>query len=160
MRRAPASSTAVDPLPSERILYQMEDYIQQVIAFDVQEGVAGARREDGRLLHLARSRRPATRWRRAGTSALRYVGFERALVRHGSAWDELWRECDLRVVGPARVQLLLRLHISHVLQVCSRHTADMDAGVPARGLNGEAYRGHVFWDELYVYPFLNLVCPR
>ena len=48
------------------------------------------------------------------------------------------------------MQFLLRLHISHVLQVCSRLTAHHDAGVPARGLNGEAYRGHVFWDELYV----------
>ena len=57
------------------------------------------------------------------------------------------------------MQLLLRLHISHVLQVCSRYTADRDAGVPARGLNGEAYRGHVFWDELYVYPFLNFRLP-
>jgi trehalose/maltose hydrolase-like predicted phosphorylase len=43
--------------------------------------------------------------------------------------------------------------------VCSRYTADRDAGVPARGLNGEAYRGHVFWDELYVYPFLNFRLP-
>ena len=59
-----------------------------------------------------------------------------------------------------RVQLLLRFHIAHVLQVCSRHTADHDAGVPARGLNGEAYRGHVFWDELYVYPFLNFRLPE
>ncbi len=58
------------------------------------------------------------------------------------------------------MQLLLRLHIAHVLQVCSRHTADKDAGVVARGLNGEAYRGHVFWDELYVFPFLNFRLPR
>ena len=59
-----------------------------------------------------------------------------------------------------RVQYLLRLHISHVLQVCSRMTAHHDAGVPARGLNGEAYRGHVFWDELYVFPFLNFRLPE
>ena len=59
-----------------------------------------------------------------------------------------------------RVQLLLRFHTAHVLQVCSRHTARHDAGVPARGLNGEAYRGHVFWDELYVYPFLNFRLPE
>ncbi len=58
------------------------------------------------------------------------------------------------------MQLLLRFHIAHVLQVCSRHTARHDAGVPARGLNGEAYRGHVFWDELYVYPFLNFRLPE
>jgi trehalose/maltose hydrolase-like predicted phosphorylase len=31
--------------------------------------------------------------------------------------------------------------------------------VPARGLNGEAYRGHVFWDELYVLPFLTFRLP-
>ena len=57
------------------------------------------------------------------------------------------------------MQLLLRFHVAHVLQVCSRHTARHDAGVPARGLNGEAYRGHVFWDELYIYPFLNFRLP-
>ena len=59
-----------------------------------------------------------------------------------------------------RVQFLLRLHISHLLQTCSRLTPHHDAGVPARGLNGEAYRGHVFWDELYVYPFLNFRLPE
>ena len=59
-----------------------------------------------------------------------------------------------------RVQFLLRFHASHVLQTCSPHTADLDAGVPARGLNGEAYRGHIFWDELYVYPFLNFRLPK
>ncbi len=66
----------------------------------------------------------------------------------------------MRVRGDERVQLLLRFHVCHVLQVCSRHTADLDAGVPARGLNGEAYRGHVFWDELYVFPFLSFRIPE
>jgi trehalose/maltose hydrolase-like predicted phosphorylase len=66
----------------------------------------------------------------------------------------------VRVPKDDRVQLLLRLHISHVLQVCSPHTADLDAGVPARGLNGEAYRGHIFWDELFIYPFLNFRLPE
>ncbi|HJY61517.1 MAG TPA: glycosyl hydrolase family 65 protein, partial [Streptosporangiaceae bacterium] len=51
-------------------------------------------------------------------------------------------------------------HIAHVLQVCSRHTADLDAGMPARGLNGEAYRGHVFWDEIYAFPFFNVRLPE
>jgi trehalose/maltose hydrolase-like predicted phosphorylase len=66
----------------------------------------------------------------------------------------------MRIPSDERVQFLIRLHISHVLQVCSPHTADLDAGVPARGLNGEAYRGHVFWDELYIYPFLNFRLPE
>lgn len=29
----------------------------------------------------------------------------------------------------------------------------MDTSIPARGLHGEAYRGHIFWDELFVLPF-------
>ena len=33
-------------------------------------------------------------------------------------------------------------------------------GIPARGLHGEAYRGHIFWDETFVFPFLNLRMPE
>ena len=32
--------------------------------------------------------------------------------------------------------------------------------MPARGLNGEAYRGHVFWDEMYAFPFLSVRLPE
>ena len=37
---------------------------------------------------------------------------------------------------------------------------DLDVGVPARGWTGEAYRGHVFWDELFIFPFLNHRLPK
>jgi hypothetical protein len=50
------------------------------------------------------------------------------------------------------VQLALNLHVFHILQTISPHTAALDAGVPARGLHGEGYQGHVFWDELFVLP--------
>ena len=148
-----------EPLAVERSLYQMEDYIQQVLAFDVRQG-APARIE--KMLTFSTSRDAATSdtLAKAGTSALWRHDFEGALKRHVAAWEELWRVCDVRVRGDERVQLLLRLHVSHILQVCSRHTADLDAGVPARGLNGEAYRGHVFWDELYVFPFLSFRMPE
>jgi trehalose/maltose hydrolase-like predicted phosphorylase len=142
-----------------RSLYQMEDYIQQVLGFDVEQGVP-TRLE--KMVTFFNSRDPATSdtLERAGTSARRYKDFGEALERHCSAVEELWSACDLEVPGDERVQFLLRLHIGHVVQVCSHHTADLDAGVPARGLSGEAYRGHVFWDELYVYPYLNYRMPE
>jgi len=34
--------------------------------------------------------------------------------------------------------------------------SDLDIGVPARGWTGEAYQGHVFWDELFIFPFFQL----
>ena len=147
------------PVAVDRTLYQMEDYIQQSLAFELDEG-APVRVE--KMVTLANSRDPATSdtLTKAGTAALRGQDFPQALARHVDAWKELWQVCEVRVCGDEDVQRLLRLHISHVLQVCSRHTADLDAGLPARGLNGEAYRGHVFWDELYVYPFLSFRLPE
>lgn len=85
-------------------------------------------------------------------------GFDDLLRSHRAAWDQLWRLTEIDVPGePGRI---LRLHLFHVLQTLSPHTADLDVGVPARGLHGEAYRGHVFWDELFVLPYLNLHLPE
>ena len=146
-------------LPVRRTLYQMEDYIQQVLAFDVHQGAA-IRVE--KMVSFYTSRDPAVSDTlvRAATSAARHDEFAASFRRHSAAWDELWRVCDVRVSGDNGVQRLLRLHIAHLLQVCSRHTADLDAGLPARGLNGEAYRGHVFWDEIYALPFFNFRLPE
>ncbi|MFI8946414.1 glycoside hydrolase family 65 protein [Streptomyces sp. NPDC053750] len=85
-------------------------------------------------------------------------GFDGLLATHRTAWAQLWRRAELDVPGEAGS--ILRLHLFHVLQTLSPHTADLDVGVPARGLHGEAYRGHVFWDELFVLPYLNLHFPE
>ncbi len=150
---------SLQPLPSVRTRHQMEDYIQQVLTFDVRQGAA-TRIE--KMVTFYTSRDPATSDTlvRAVTSAARHTDFAASFERHIAAWEELWRVCDVRVSGNQRVQQLLRLHIAHLLQVCSRHTADLDAGLPARGLNGEAYRGHVFWDEIYAFPFFNVRLPE
>jgi trehalose/maltose hydrolase-like predicted phosphorylase len=146
-------------LQVERRLYQVEDYIQQVLAFDVQQGTA-TRVEKMVAFYTSRDPAVSDTLVRAARSAARHADFAAAFERHTAAWDELWQVCDMRASGDESVQQLLRLHIAHVLQVCSRHTSDLDAGMPARGLNGEAYRGHVFWDEIYAFPFFNVRLPE
>ncbi|MHA6795553.1 glycoside hydrolase family 65 protein [Pseudonocardia bannensis] len=148
-----------EPLGVGRSLYQMEDYIQQVLAFDVEQG-RPVRVEKLVSLFTSHDNAISETLIAAGRHVLRYPDFADALAEHTSAWTELWDDCDVELPREPRAQLLLRFHVAHVLQVCSRHTARHDAGVPARGLNGEAYRGHVFWDELYVYPFLNFRLPE
>ena len=142
-----------------RSVYQTEDYIQQVLSFDVQEQTP-VRVEKLVALYTSRDRAITEPLRNAEKSVSRYPSFREALEDHTRAWEDLWQMCDIQVPSEERVQFLLRLHISHILQVCSRFTPHQDTGVPARGLNGEAYRGHVFWDELYVYPFLNFRLPE
>lgn len=96
--------------------------------------------------------------------ACRAVGrapsFSELLTTHARTWHGLWHRCDIRLDGRPTDQLALRLHIFHLLQTVSINSIDLDVGVPARGLHGEAYRGHVFWDELYIFPFLNLRIPE
>lgn len=93
--------------------------------------------------------------------AVRGAGdFDSLLRQHAMAWEHTWRVSDMAIADGARTSLAVRLHIFHLLQTVSEHTVDLDAGVPARGLHGEAYRGHVFWDELFIFPFLNLRFPE
>ena len=83
------------------------------------------------------------------------------LHAHVREWDDLWKRFSLEIeADDGTTQLALHLHIFHLLQTTSRNTLDLDVGVPARGLHGEAYRGHVFWDELFIFPYLNLHLPE
>ncbi|GHO83136.1 trehalose-phosphatase [Dictyobacter formicarum] len=139
--------------------YLMEDYAHQTLSFDLHQGQP-VRVEKLVAFYTSRDQAISEPLTNAEKMAKRFGTFDEAFERHKRAWNELWDDCDIRVPNDDRVQFLLRFHASHVLQSCSPHTADLDAGVAARGLNGEAYRGHIFWDELYVYPFLNFRLPK
>jgi trehalose/maltose hydrolase-like predicted phosphorylase len=86
--------------------------------------------------------------------------FESLYKAHQAKWKALWRMFDIEVQGDLFVQQTLRLHAFHLLQSASTYNEDIDSGMPVRGLHGEAYRGHVFWDGLYALPFYNLHAPE
>jgi trehalose/maltose hydrolase-like predicted phosphorylase/beta-phosphoglucomutase-like phosphatase (HAD superfamily) len=86
--------------------------------------------------------------------------FEGLLARHAGEWNILWNRFDIRLDSANEwTETVLRLHIFHLLQTVSPHTVHLDVGVPARGWHGEAYRGHIFWDEMFIFPFFNLQRP-
>ena len=75
-------------------------------------------------------------------------------------WEEIWNEIDIKVDGDRLSQKLLRLHSYHMMVSASQFNSQLDASVTARGLHGEAYRGHIFWDELFILPFYNIHFPE
>ncbi|HJU12232.1 MAG TPA: beta-phosphoglucomutase family hydrolase, partial [Candidatus Binataceae bacterium] len=91
--------------------------------------------------------------------------FNAVMTAHLLAWKQLWRRFDL-YMQPARsasminVSMLLRLNVFHLLQAASVNSIGLDIGVPARGWTGEAYQGHIFWDELFIFPTLNHRIPE
>ncbi|OSC32071.1 family 65 glycosyl hydrolase [Mycobacterium vulneris] len=86
--------------------------------------------------------------------------FDDLLEGQRTVWRDLWQRFGIGLEVGFEQALALNLHIFHVLQVVVAADTDLDAGLPARGLHGEGYRGHIFWDELYVYPLLTMRRPE
>ncbi|WP_434994728.1 HAD-IA family hydrolase [Arthrobacter sp. Ld5] len=86
-------------------------------------------------------------------------GLPRALAAHEDAWRPLLDLFGFDLHADRQTQFILNLHVFHLLQTLSQHTAELDAGVPARGLHGEGYRGHIFWDDLFVLPLMTSRLP-
>ncbi|MDD3846310.1 MAG: beta-phosphoglucomutase family hydrolase [Syntrophorhabdaceae bacterium] len=102
----------------------------------------------------------------AARAAIGGAGRFTALMNaHVLAWKHLWDRFDVHLLpGPEPIKLnapmLLRLNIFHLLQAVSLNSIGLDIGVPARGWTGEAYQGHIFWDELFIFPTLNYRTPE
>jgi trehalose/maltose hydrolase-like predicted phosphorylase/beta-phosphoglucomutase-like phosphatase (HAD superfamily) len=96
----------------------------------------------------------------ARQTAVGVESFDELLRRHEGAWNNLWNRFDVQLDSANEwTEMVLHLHIFHLLQTVSPHTAHLDVGVPARGWHGEAYRGHIFWDEVVIFPFFNFQRP-
>ncbi|HJL18503.1 MAG TPA: trehalose-phosphatase [Sandaracinaceae bacterium LLY-WYZ-13_1] len=148
------------PVAVERERLDGEGRVGHELSFDVALGHA-VEVEKVLGLHTSRDRAITEPTVEAVDEVQRAGGFEALLASHRRAWDELWRRCDLELgVDDPSVERTARLHVFHLLQSVSPHSIDLDVGVTSRGLHGEAYRGHVFWDELFIFPLLNLRLPE
>ncbi|MBN2205448.1 MAG: glycoside hydrolase family 65 protein, partial [Thermoleophilia bacterium] len=86
--------------------------------------------------------------------------FARLLAGHETAWAHIWARSALELPENDDVLQIARLHLFHLFQTASPNTLDMDVSLGPRGLHGEAYRGLAMWDDLYVFPVLDLRLPE
>jgi len=91
--------------------------------------------------------------------------FDALIPSHQTAWAQLWEHFHIGIhlrdlQKDYFVKRVVRLYTFHLLQTSSIHTVDMDTGMPARGWHGEAYRGHIFWDEIFIFPIFNYRLPQ
>ncbi|OFY52057.1 MAG: beta-phosphoglucomutase [Bacteroidetes bacterium GWF2_41_31] len=88
------------------------------------------------------------------------LSFDDLLQESAEAWDKIWDKVNIKLTGDRLAQKLLRMHTYHLMVSASPHNRQIDASMTARGLHGEAYRGHIFWDELYILPFYDIHFPE
>jgi alpha,alpha-trehalose phosphorylase len=94
------------------------------------------------------------------------VGFDGLLEGHTRHLGECWKRSDVEIwpdpsIAPRRreeIQQAIRVNVFHLLQATTRAEG---VGIPAKGLTGQGYEGHYFWDaEVYLLPFLTYTAPR
>jgi alpha,alpha-trehalose phosphorylase len=102
---------------------------------------------------IARCARTLSRGRRDGLAALQ--------ESQRTELDRFWDRADVRIEGSgesARFQQGIRWNLFQLAQATWRAEG---SGVPAKGLTGDGYEGHYFWDtEVYLLPFLSYTQPR
>lgn len=80
------------------------------------------------------------------------IGFNELLKQHQIAMERNWDLVDIKIKSCEEIQTALRFNIYHLLIL--GHPDVKDVSIPARGLSGEGYRGHIFWDaEIFALPF-------
>lgn len=78
-------------------------------------------------------------------------GFDKLCEEQQQYLAEYWQQADVEIAGDDALQQGMRFNQFHLLQSVGR---DGKTNIAAKGLTGEGYEGHYFWDtEIYILPF-------
>lgn len=95
----------------------------------------------------------------AGARRAAELGYEGVLARHAAEWHSRWERCRIAIRGDEKAQAGVDLALFHLLSCAAPF--DERVSIGARGLHGEGYRGHVFWDtEIFIIPFFTYCFPE
>ena len=84
--------------------------------------------------------------------ALYNKGFKNSLNENKEFFNKIWEESDIEIKGDDKNQQGIRYCIYQLAQTYHGYSKDNNIG--AKGLTGEAYSGHAFWDsETYCLPY-------
>lgn len=82
----------------------------------------------------------------------RQEGYSYLEERQKEYMERFWKIADVRIKGNEVLQQGIHFNLFHIIQSAGR---DGRTGMGAKGLSGEGYEGHYFWDtEMYVLPVL------
>jgi len=93
---------------------------------------------------------------RAHSTVANVASFSNVLEPSAAKWAEIWDKAGVEIVGDRLGQQALNLATYHLFVMGSVHN---DGGIGPRGLTGETYRGHEFWDDILYYPLISLQYP-
>ncbi|MGZ5319794.1 MAG: glycoside hydrolase family 65 protein, partial [Actinomycetota bacterium] len=88
---------------------------------------------------------------RDAIAAARRCGFDGLVEEQRSELERFWRFSDIEIDGDGALQQGVRFNLFSLFQAAGR---DGRTSLAAKGLTGEGYEGHYFWDtEVFALPF-------
>lgn len=86
-------------------------------------------------------------------------GLKAETARSVQAYDALWRRMNMEIDGDSEAERALRFNLFHLANCANPD--DERVSIAAKGLHGEGYKGHVFWDtEIFMLPFFIYTHPK
>lgn len=86
------------------------------------------------------------------------AGFERLHTGHARAMAAFWHRAQIAIPDDPVLERALRFNLLQTFLSASRNAR---TGTAAKGLSGEGYEGHSFWDsEVFVLPALAVIQPE
>lgn len=86
------------------------------------------------------------------------IGFEGLVHEQQAYLKTFWSRTDVEISGDPALQQGIRFNAFQLLQSVGRDGA---TNIGAKGLTGEGYEGHYFWDtEMYILPFFTFTQPE
>ncbi len=77
-------------------------------------------------------------------------GYNELAIEQREFLSDYWYSSDIEIKGDIALQQAIRFNLFHLLQSVGR---DGKTNICAKGLTGEGYEGHYFWDtEMYIIP--------
>lgn len=86
-------------------------------------------------------------------------GFDQLFQEHAKAWAIRWKRADIAIAGDPDTERALRFNVYHLMTMANE--SEDACGIGAKGLSGEGYRGHSFWDtEIFTLPYFVYMFPK
>lgn len=88
----------------------------------------------------------------------KYIGYTELLYKSIEHWKSFWIAQDIVIDSDDDAQIMIRFALYHLHIMAKR--GDHRVGIGAKGLSGEGYKGHSFWDtEIFIFPYFQMTDP-
>jgi len=138
------------------LIYRAEVEANQTIRIEKISNVYTTRDKESEFLSLEKLREYSIEQLKSAYKS----GYNALHNLSAKVWSEKWKAIDIKIESNDDFnQLVIRFAQYHLLIMTPAH--DNRMGIGAKGLSGEGYKGHSFWDtELFMLPFFTFTQPK